>query len=136
MSDELALLDGVAQADMVRRGEVKPTELVEAAINRIEAINPQINAVVGKIFDKALAVASETTGEGILSGVPILLKDHLSASAGDPMYEGMRFLRDRRPRPLDQHPQKDDSPTSTASQPDIVSTNDDIGGGIQIADRH
>ncbi len=42
---DLAPLDATAQADLVRRGEVSPKELVEAAIERIEAVDPQLNAV-------------------------------------------------------------------------------------------
>jgi len=95
MNDDLALLDATAQADLVRTGEVKAVELVDAAIERIERLNPQINAVVSEMFDKARAAASEgSLGDGPLAGVPMLLKDHLTPTAGDPMYEGMRFLQD------------------------------------------
>ena len=37
---DLAFLDAIAQAKLVRTKEVKPIELVEAAIERIEALNP------------------------------------------------------------------------------------------------
>ena len=52
-ADPLALLDATAQADLVRRGEVSPTELVDAAIARIEAVDPSLNAVVIRRFDAA-----------------------------------------------------------------------------------
>jgi len=57
--NELAALDATAQADLVRRREVQPRELVEAAIRRIEQLNPTLNAVVTPMFDEALARASD-----------------------------------------------------------------------------
>lgn len=93
-NDELSRLDGIAQADLVRRGELSAAELVDATIDRIEQLNPQINAVVTDTFDKARVTASNVLPDGPLSGVPILMKDQLTSTIGDPMYEGMRFLRD------------------------------------------
>jgi hypothetical protein len=43
---EVAALDATAQAELVREGEVAPTELVEWAIERIDGLNPSLNAVV------------------------------------------------------------------------------------------
>ena len=95
MSDDLAWVDGVGQAELVRSGEVAAPELLEAAIARIERVNPTINAIVTPLYDKGRNEASAPDlGERPLGGVPYVLKDHLSGSAGDPMYEGMRFLRD------------------------------------------
>jgi amidase len=93
LGDELSLLDAVGQAELVQRGEVSPAQLVDAAIARTERVNGTINAVVTEMFDKARATASGPLAGGPLRGVPIVLKDHLTATAGDPMYEGMRFLR-------------------------------------------
>ena len=53
MSDELARLDAVAQAELVQRGEIKPSELVDAAIARAEKLDPQLNAIVLPSFEKA-----------------------------------------------------------------------------------
>jgi hypothetical protein len=93
--DDILNLDAVAQADLVRRGEVTPLELVNAAIGRIERINPQINAVIIPLFDKARALArSGAVLQGPLAGVPFLLKDLLCTSGGDPQHDGMRLLRD------------------------------------------
>ena len=52
--DDFAALDATAQAELVRRKDVTPRELVEAAIARIEAVNPELNAVVTPMFDQAL----------------------------------------------------------------------------------
>ena len=51
--EELALLDATAQAELVRDGEVTPVELVEAAIARVEQVNPALNAVIHERFDRA-----------------------------------------------------------------------------------
>jgi len=45
MSDELAKLDATAEAELVRRGEASALDLVQAAIERIERLNPKLNAV-------------------------------------------------------------------------------------------
>lgn len=94
LSNELALLDAIAQAELVRRKEVKPIEMVEAAIERIERVNPAINAVVTPMFDEARAAAGGTLPDGPFTGVPFLLKDLLAAYAGVRMTSGSAFLRD------------------------------------------
>jgi amidase len=90
--DDLARLDAVAQADLIRRGEATPTELVTAAIERIEALNPQLNAVVTTSFETALAAAGRGP-QGRFGGVPYLLKDLVVEVEGTPFTEGSRFLR-------------------------------------------
>jgi amidase len=90
---EIWKLDACAQAELVRNREVTPLELVQAAIGRIEELNPRLNAVVTPLFDQALAEASRTLPAGPFSGVPLLLKDFLCETAGDPYFEGSRFLR-------------------------------------------
>jgi amidase len=94
LSSELASRDATAQAELVRKKEVKPIELIDAAIDRIERINPQINAVVTPMYDQARAAASNPLPEGPFTGVPFLLKDLLAAYAGVPMTSGSAFLRD------------------------------------------
>ncbi len=91
---ELADLDATGQAELVRRGEARPAELVEAAIARIEKVNPQLNAVILPLFDKARQMAaSAELPDGPFRGVPFLLKDLDAFSAGDPYHAGSRFLR-------------------------------------------
>lgn len=95
MSDDLALLDATGQAELVRRGEVSPLELVEAAVVRIEKLNPELNAVIHPSFDRARAAArSPDLPRGPFRGVPFLVKDILCTVAGEPYHDGMRFLRD------------------------------------------
>src|SRR4051794_27553921 len=70
---ELAWLDATAQAELVRSGQASPKELVEAAIARIESLNPQLDAVTWTRYDEARAeAAGDVTGP--FAGVPILFK--------------------------------------------------------------
>ncbi len=97
MKNELANLDATGQAELIRKKEATPQELVDAAIERVEKINPQLNAVITPLFEKARRQAnSATIPDGPFRGVPFLLKDLLCASEGDPIYFGMRLLRDAR----------------------------------------
>ena len=50
---EFGRYDGLGLAELVRKGDVEPAELVEEAIERVEARNPRINAVVCKLYDSA-----------------------------------------------------------------------------------
>jgi amidase len=89
--DELARLDAIGQAELVRSGKISPRELVEAAIARIDAINPQLNAVIDKRYEQAIARAtSKTLPDGPLKGVPVLLKD--VAIANEPNFLGSELL--------------------------------------------
>ncbi|GJF04193.1 amidase [Pseudonocardia sp. D17] len=91
-----AEVDAVGQAELVREGEVTSEELARAAISRIEALNPRINAVIHYMFDEGLAAArrapSAAAPTGPLHGVPFLLKDLLAEYAGQPYRAGSRFL--------------------------------------------
>ena len=51
--------DGLGLADLVRKKEVKPSELVEEAISRIERLNPQLNAVICKMYELARKAAGD-----------------------------------------------------------------------------
>ena len=78
----LAFLDATAQAALVRNKEVRPIELVEAAIARIERLNPNLNAVVTPMYDLARTVAGGKLPAGPFTGVPFLLKDLMASYAG------------------------------------------------------
>ncbi|HXU09656.1 MAG TPA: amidase, partial [Blastocatellia bacterium] len=94
LSNETAWMDATAQADLISRKEVTPTELVEAAIERIERVNPQINAVITPMFDEARATANSPIPDGPFTGVPFLLKDLLASYEGVRMSSGSAFLAD------------------------------------------
>ncbi|MEA3224286.1 MAG: amidase [Thermodesulfobacteriota bacterium] len=91
---ELAFLDALSQAELVRRKEVQPIELVEAAIERIERVNPTLNAITTTIYDQAREAAKGDLPDGPFAGVPFLLKDMLAACKGLRMTLGSNLLRD------------------------------------------
>ena len=91
---ELAFADATALAELVRKKDVQPLELVEAAIERIEALNPRLNAVVTPIYELARAAASAPLPDGPFRGVPYLLKDILGSYAGVRQTWGTAFLQD------------------------------------------
>jgi amidase len=99
-AQELAALDATAQADLVRTGQASPSELVEAAISRIEAVDPQLNAVIHPQFDTARAVVAGDVPAGPFTGVPFLVKDlDNSHEAGRPYHGGTRYLQKHDYRP-------------------------------------
>jgi amidase len=87
-------LDATALADLVRRGEATPKELVEAAIARIEAVNPRLDAVIRTRFDEARQEAEGDLPDGPFRGVPILFKDLGCTVAGEPTAFGVGPMRD------------------------------------------
>ncbi|HET6795172.1 MAG TPA: amidase family protein [Acidimicrobiales bacterium] len=89
-----AFLDGCALAELVRRGEASPAELVDEAIARIDKLNPELNAVIRTRFDRAREEAAGELPDGPFRGVPILLKDLVCYAAGEPVHEGMRLLKE------------------------------------------
>lgn len=92
-ADEWMELDGVAQAELVRRREVTPRELVEAAIERLERLNPELGAVVHPTFERARAEAKAGPVDGVFAGIPFLLKDASGEQAGELHTLGMAALR-------------------------------------------
>ena len=60
MTDDLAFLDATAQAEYVAHGKLSARELVDAAIARIERIDPQLNAVIHRRFERARMVVESS----------------------------------------------------------------------------
>jgi amidase len=85
-------MDATALAELVRKKEVKPIELIESAIGRIERINPKLNAVVTKMYDQARESANGDLPDGPFTGVPFLVKDILGFCEGVPMTLGSKLL--------------------------------------------
>jgi len=94
MADPLARLDAIGQAELLRRREVSPHELVEAAIARVERLDPQLNAVIHPALERARAQARSGVPSGPLAGVPTLMKDLGGLEAGAPSHAGMRALKE------------------------------------------
>ena len=94
---DLAWMDAHDQAALVRDGDATPRELVDAAIARIEAVNPALNAVIHERFDRARAEAADPPAEPSGSpfrGVPIVVKDLDGGLAGEPFHWGNRLLKE------------------------------------------
>jgi amidase len=91
---DLAALDATAQAELVRKGEISPRELVDAAIRRLEHLNPRINAVIHPCLEKARSRAKGDLPDGPFRGVPFLMKDLGGPEGGEPYCGGMRALKD------------------------------------------
>jgi amidase len=89
--DELAHLDLVTQAALVASGELAASELVDAAIERAERVNPHVNAIIHPRYDAARAEARRTAGP--YAGVPIVVKDLGCTIAGEPHHQGVRALK-------------------------------------------
>jgi amidase len=83
--------DALGLAELVRRKEVTPLELVDAAIERAEALNPRLNAIVDRCYDRARAQAGGALPEGPFRGVPFLLKEIMGDVAGTVTTNGSRF---------------------------------------------
>ncbi len=85
--------DAIGLAHLVARREVSALEVLEAALERADARNPRLNAIVARYDDEARAHARGPLPQGPLAGVPFLLKDLLTAWAGHPVTAGSRFLQ-------------------------------------------
>lgn len=94
-TDELSRLDAVATAEKVRAKEVSVEEVVAAAVERVKAINPDLNAVACEDYDRAITAArrADATGSahapdaGEFTGVPTFIKD-MNDVAGLPTRNG------------------------------------------------
>src|SRR3954466_5702959 len=93
--------DALGLAELVRRHEVSAAEVLDAAIERVEARNPAINAVTMKLYDYGRKAIADGLPAGPFTGVPFLMKDLTSAVAGVRMTRGSRFFADTPPSPID-----------------------------------
>ncbi|UDL87061.1 amidase [Mesorhizobium sp. PAMC28654] len=83
--------DATGLADLVRKGEISPVELIEAAIARAEATRPEINAIAEPLYDAARARAQTVDRELPLAGVPFAIKDLGIVMKGVPVHGGSRI---------------------------------------------
>jgi amidase len=88
---QFAKLDGIAQAEAIKKGDASATEVLNAAIGAIERLNPKINAVVTTDFDRARSRADKNDFHGPFGGVPFLVKD-LNEFAGVRTTNGSRAM--------------------------------------------
>lgn len=86
--------DGLELGGMVNRGDVSPAELVECAVTLIERLNPELNAVVHKLYDMGRAAAGAVDRSAPFAGVPYLLKELASSWEGAPLTNSSSYLKD------------------------------------------
>jgi amidase len=86
--------DALSQAELVHRGLLRPVDLVQEAIARIERLNPVLNAVITEDFERALETATRMGADRPFAGVPILIKDLCAEVDGLRMCEGSAYLKD------------------------------------------
>ena len=94
---EYEAYDGLGLAELVRQGAVTPEELLEAAIERVEARNGAVNAVVSRLDDYGRQAIATGLPDGPFRGVPYLLKDLGGWLAGERVTRGSRFFADAPP---------------------------------------
>lgn len=84
MIAEYDTLDGLAIADLVRRGHVSAQEVLDTARDRIEKRNPELNAVVATVFDEAVQAIQSGLPDGQFIGVPYVFKELVVSVLGTP----------------------------------------------------
>jgi amidase len=93
--------DALGLAELVRRRQVTPDELLEAAIERVEARNGALNAVTMPLYDYGRAAIAAGLPPGPFMGVPFLMKDLTASIAGVKMTRSSRFFADAPPAAAD-----------------------------------
>lgn len=86
--------DAIGLAELVRKGDVTPGELLDEACERVEERNPQINAIIYSLVDAARAEISAGLPDGPFRGVPFLMKDLHASVAGAPLTNGSKLFKD------------------------------------------
>ena len=89
---EYSHLDGLGLADLIRKGEVTATDVLDSALERIDRLNPRVNAVVHRLDDFGRGMIASGLGEGAFHGVPLLVKDLDGEVAGTPYQAGSASL--------------------------------------------
>ncbi|HEY4910305.1 MAG TPA: amidase, partial [Methylomirabilota bacterium] len=93
-AEEFGSYDGLGLSELVRRGNVTAAELLDIAIARVEARNPELNAVVSRLYDQARAAIAAGLPDGPFTGVPYLLKDLGAHYAGAVTSYGSSLFKD------------------------------------------
>ena len=95
--------DALGLAALVARGEITPEEVLEAAVERVDARDGIVNAVTNRLYDLGRQAIADGLPDGPLRGVPYLLKDLGASLAGCPTTRGCRFFEDVVPAEDSEH---------------------------------
>ena len=90
---EYAKYDGLGLAELVRKGEVSPKELMEAALKAIERLNSTLNSVISTIADEAEKEIESGLPDGPFKGVPFLIKEIVLHAANIPVNMGSHLAK-------------------------------------------
>jgi len=91
--DHYEQYDGLGLAELVKRRELTPGDLLDAALARVEQLNPKLHAVCGLAIAAARDSLADHAVDGPFAGVPFLLKDITASARGVPMTCGSRFYQ-------------------------------------------
>ncbi|HEX4111015.1 MAG TPA: amidase [Stellaceae bacterium] len=83
--------DALGLAALVKTRDIAPGEILDAMIERVEARNPKVNAVVIEAYDQARAAIAAGLPDGPFAGVPYLIKDLHAPVAGLPLSHASRL---------------------------------------------
>src|SRR5215471_9338514 len=86
--------DAISLAGLITKRQVSAEELLETAIARAEQVNPAINAIVHKKYERAREAVAAGLPEGPLKGVPYLIKDLGFFETGEPATFGSNLFKD------------------------------------------
>jgi Asp-tRNA(Asn)/Glu-tRNA(Gln) amidotransferase A subunit family amidase len=93
---ELSAYDAMGLAELIRTKKITAAEAVEDVIRKIEAVNPKLNAVINKTYERARQRVKDGVGTGPFAGVPIVVKDNATIT-GVRLTRGSRAFRDNLP---------------------------------------
>ncbi len=92
--DEYEILDGLALADLLRKGATTPLALMQCAIELAQSRGERLNALTYPRYDESLEIARHWRPTGNFQGIPFLLKDSALASRRFPSSLGSRLFND------------------------------------------
>ena len=92
MFKEYTQYDGLGLAGLVNSGEVSAKELLDAAVNQANTLNPKLNAIIHRFDERAYNAAKAGLPTGAFTGVPYMLKDLSFSLAGEPITMGSRSV--------------------------------------------
>ncbi|WP_158936971.1 amidase [Burkholderia sp. S171] len=97
LAEVYANTDALGLAALVKQKQISPLELLEVAIDAVETLNPQLNAVTQKAYELARTEASKVPLTSVFAGVPFLLKDLATAAAGMQTTNSCRYYKKYNP---------------------------------------
>ncbi|KPN74246.1 6-aminohexanoate hydrolase [Neisseria sp. 74A18] len=92
--EEYRKYDAVGLAELIRKGEVSADEVLQTALNRLDAVNPKLNLLAHDLRERAFSWQRPSENpHAPLVGVPFLLKDLIADWEGTPTWSGSRMMK-------------------------------------------